>query len=116
MPPVVHVDRGTIWWCDFSPARGREQNGRRSALIVSVDRFNHGRSERVVVCPMTSQEARMPLHVVVPAAMTGDVDLTVLCEQVRTISVERLDGRPYSRVDAATMAQVEQRLRVLLGL
>jgi mRNA-degrading endonuclease toxin of MazEF toxin-antitoxin module len=65
---------------------------------------------------MTSQEARMPLHVVVPAAMTGDVDLTVLCEQVRTISVERLDGRPYSRVDAATMAQVEQRLRVLLGL
>lgn len=117
MAPVAPVNRGEIWWCDFDPTRGREQNKRRSALIVSVDRLNHGRSGLVVVCPMSSADVKIPLHVAAPCALTGcDTDLTILCEQVRTVSVERLHPKPSGRIDAATMAEVEQRLRMIMGL
>lgn len=117
MPPVVPIERGTIWWCDFAPVRGHEQDKRRSAVIVSAARFNQGRSGLVTVCPMTSASPKMPLHVLAPATLTRAArDLTVLCEHVRTIAVDRLDARPTGRVDETTMAQVEQNLKVLLGL
>jgi len=40
----------------------------------------------------------------------------ILCDQVRTISKDRLSGVQSGTVSVATMAEVEKVLRVLLGL
>lgn len=117
MPPAVPVTRGSIWWCDFSPVVGREQDGRRTALVLSNDGLNQGRSGLVVVAIMTGQEPKVPSHVAAPAAVTGcPRDATVMCEHIRTISINRLDANPIGRVDAAIMAEVEARIKRLLGL
>ena len=117
MAPTVPVTRGSIWWCDFSPVVGREQNGRRTALIISNDGLNQGRSGLVVVAIMTGQPPKVPSHVAAPAAVTGcPRDATVMCEHIRTISLDRLDATPIGRVDAAIMADVDVRVRRLLGL
>lgn len=40
----------------------------------------------------------------------------LLCDQMRTISKDRLGKAPWGTVSAATLAEVDRALRVLLGL
>ena len=47
--PSQQPSRGEVWQVQFSPTRGREQEGSRPAMIVSVDKFNHGPAELVIV-------------------------------------------------------------------
>jgi len=54
--------QGDIVWLDFSPQSGHEQMGRRPALVISNDFFNH-RSGLSLVCPITSSMKSYPLHV-----------------------------------------------------
>ncbi len=113
---MVQPARGEIWWVDLSPGRGREQGGRRPGLVVSVDAFNHGPADLVVVVPLTTKRKGIPFHVEIDPPEGGVDRLSyVKCEDVRTVSKERLAERLGS-VDAATVAQVEDRLRILLGL
>ena len=47
----------------LDPAKGREQAGQRPALVLSVDLFNHGPADLVVVLPITSKAKGIPFHV-----------------------------------------------------
>ena len=110
------ASRGEIWLVGLDPTKGREQAGMRPALIVSVDMFNHGAAELIVVIPITSKAKGIPLHVEVTPP-EGGLTLTsfVKCEDVRSISTARLVRR-LGKVSAQTIDLVEDRLRILLGL
>ena len=58
-------DAGDLIWTDFDPTLGREQAGRRPALVVSPTAFalNTG---FVLVCPITSRVRPFPTSVVLP--------------------------------------------------
>ncbi len=43
------VSRGEVWLVDLNPLRGREQAGKRPGLVVSVNSFNQGAANLVVV-------------------------------------------------------------------
>lgn len=108
--------RGEVWLVDLSPTRGHEQAGRRPALVVSANPFNHGPAGLVVVVPLTTRHRRIPLHVPVEPPEGGVRETSYAkCEDVRSISVERLT-KPWGPVTPATMAAVEDRLRILLDL
>ena len=108
--------RGEIWDVDLDAVRGREQAGRRPALIVSVDRFNEGPAELIVIVPLTRTDRHIPWQVRVDPPEGGLVSRSVLkCEDVRSISKARLVRR-RGRVHSATIEEVEDRLRILLGL
>jgi len=49
--PARQPARGDIWDLDLNPIKGREQAGRRPALIVSVDPFNRGPADLIVAVP-----------------------------------------------------------------
>jgi mRNA interferase MazF len=116
MPQPEAPSRGEVWLVDLNPVRGREQAGRRPALIVSVDEFNHGPAGLIVALPITSRAKGIPWHVALEPPEGGvRVRSFVKCEDVRSISKERLLER-WGSVTAETMAQVEDRLRILLGL
>lgn len=110
------ASRGEIWLVGLDPTKGREQAGMRPALVVSVDIFNHGAAELVVVIPVTSKAKGIPLHVEVTAP-EGGLTMTsfVKCEDVRSISTSRLVRR-LGKVSVQTVESVEDRLRILLGL
>jgi mRNA interferase MazF len=96
--------------------RGHEQAGRRPVLVVSVDAFNQSRAELVVVVPLPSTLRPIPFHVVVQPPEGGLTNPSaLLCEAVRSISKDRLLTR-RGALSATTMAQVEDRLRILLRL
>jgi mRNA interferase MazF len=113
---MAEPHRGEIWWVDLNPTRGREPFGRRPALIVSVDLFNLGPAELIVVLPVTSKEKGIAFHVPIEISEVGlNKQSFIKCEDIRSISKDRLYKR-LGMVSQNTMAAVEDRLRILLNL
>jgi mRNA interferase MazF len=113
---MTKASRGEIWLVNLSPTEGREQAGTRPVLIVSVDLFNHGAAELVVVIPVTSKAKGIPLHVEVNPPEGGlSLKSFVKCEDVRSISTARL-MKKLGKVSPQTVNSVEDRLKILLGL
>ncbi len=108
--------RGDIWLADLNPIRGHEQAGRRPVLIVSADLFNQGPADLVIVCPLTSTLRGIPSHVLVQPPEGGLRNPSVImCEAIRSITKEQLI-EPWGMVTANTMAEVADRIAILLGL
>ncbi|HUS05200.1 MAG TPA: type II toxin-antitoxin system PemK/MazF family toxin [Bryobacteraceae bacterium] len=108
--------RGEVWDLNLDPTAGHEQAGLRPALMVSVDLFNAGPAALVVVIPITRTARGVRWHVPVDPPEGGLVAKSfVQCENVRSVSKSRLK-RLRGRVSAITLQEVEDRLRILLGL
>jgi mRNA interferase MazF len=109
--------RGETWLVDLSPTRGHEQAGRRPAVVVSADAFNSGRAGLVFVVPLTTRHRGIPTHVEVRPPAGGLRDTSwARCEDLRSVSVERLVTGPLGAVTKDTMAAIGERLRLLLEL
>lgn len=111
--------RGEVWRADLNPSTGHEQAGRRPVLVISTDAFNRGPAGMVAVIPITSRDKGIPLHVRVNPPEGGlDVLSFVMCDQLRTISTDRLNARlgATGRLSPGVMAEVEDRMRVFLDL
>ncbi|MCA9235752.1 MAG: type II toxin-antitoxin system PemK/MazF family toxin [Planctomycetales bacterium] len=108
--------RGDVWDVNLDPTQGREQKGRRPALVVSADAFNRGAADLVIVVPITSQAKQIPIHVKIDAP-EGGLKTTSFAkpEDMRSVSKTRL-GKRWGSVSTGTMAQVEDMLRVLMAL
>jgi mRNA interferase MazF len=108
--------RGEIWFLNLDPSQGREQAGSRPALVISVDPFNHGPADLVVVLPVTSKAKGIPFHVAIEPPEGGVRQRSFIkCEDVRSVSRSRLRER-WGSVAAHTLSAVEDRLRILMGL
>jgi mRNA interferase MazF len=108
--------RGEVWDLNLDPTTGHEQAGTRPALILSEDIFNEGPADMVVVAPITRTQRKIRWHVPVAPPEGGLVSESfVQCENVRSVSKQRLKRR-RGRVSPPVMQQVEDRLRILLGL
>ena len=112
--------RGEIWLADLSTGRGHEQAGQRPVLIVSDNALNNGLSGLVIVLPLTSKTNKsrnIPAHLPITPPEGGvKAPSMILCDQLRTISRDRLGKNAWGSVAPATMARVEDILRNLLAL
>jgi mRNA interferase MazF len=75
-------DRGDIVWLDFNPQAGREQAGRRPALVLSPSSYN-GKTSLALFCPITSQMKGYPFEVPIPADLS--VNGVILADQVKNL-------------------------------
>jgi len=113
--------RGDIVAVSLDPARGSEASKTRPAIVVSNDAANAAASQLargvITVVPITSNVARVyPFQVLLRAAQTGlRQDSKAQAEQVRSVAVERI-GKQMGRLPAAAMAELEEALRIHLGL
>lgn len=99
-PPVR---QGEVWYINFSPAEGHEQQGQRPALIVSRNALN--RTGMCMVVPGTTTFKKRPGRVALPAGEGGVTETTyLLCDQLRTVDATRL----IRRCGAADRRYVEQ--------
>jgi mRNA interferase MazF len=68
------------------------------------------------VLPITSKNKGIPFHVEVNPPEGGLTQRSYIkCEDVRSISIERLSDL-WGVISSTTMMMVEDRLRILLGL
>ena len=113
---MVQPSRGEVWFLNLDPVAGREQAGSRPALVISVDPFNHGPAELVLVIPITSRRKGIPFHVALLPPEAGVKQASYIkCEDVRSVSIQRF-VRIRGRVSPETLDAVEDRLRILMGL
>jgi mRNA interferase MazF len=107
-------DAGDLIWTDLDPRVGREQSGRRPALVVSPVAFYQA-SRFAIVCPITSKVRPFASSVVLPPglALAGEI----LTSHVRSIdTMARPVAFAGAAVPAATLAAVRAKLAVLIGL
>src|SRR5437764_11199041 len=78
-------EAGDLIWTDSDPTRGREQAGRRPALVVSSAIFTEN-TGLAVVCPITSRVRPFPTSVVLPAGLP--VAGEILTSHVRSIDTK----------------------------
>jgi len=109
----MKINRGEIWFIDLNPVIGHEQSGRRPALIISDDMFNHSLADMTIVLPITSKYKGIPTHVELNTDFLN-VKSYIKTEDIRSISTKRLIKR-LGKVDEKTMNLVEERLKLLLG-
>ncbi len=105
-----------MWLVDFGDPLGREQSGRRPAVVVSSDLLNDSRAGVVVVVPITTTYRGLPSHVEIDRGSSGLDDISYAkCEDVKSISEQRLIGRLGAVSDEAIF-QIARALRFLLDL
>lgn len=108
--------RGDIWLINLNPTKGREQAGIRPGLIISVDKFNYGPAELIIVLPITSKYKGIPLHIELSSETSGLKKTSyVKCEDIRSISVERLN-KYIGRIESNKLSDIESILRALIGI
>src|SRR5271156_2015282 len=110
--------RGEIWLTPLDPTVGREIQKTRPALVIQNDVSNR-LSGITIVAPITST-VRFPLnpvHVLLAADQHTGLSVTsvALFNQIRAVDRVRLVKR-LGRVDAAALEQVDEAIRVSLGL
>ena len=107
-------EAGDLIWTDFDPRVGREQSGRRPALVISPVAFFRA-SRFAIVCPITSRIRPFASSVVLPEGLP--VAGEVLTSHVRSIDTM---ARPIAfaggPVPENVLAEVRAKLTALIGL
>ena len=108
--------RSEVWLVDFGDPIGREQSGRRPAVVVSADSLNESRAGVVVVLPITTTYRGLPSHVEIDQGGSGLDEVSYAkCEDVKSVSEQRLISR-LGVVGDEAMFQAARALRFLLDL
>lgn len=108
--------RSEVWLVDFGEPVGREQSGRRPALVVSADLLNESRAGVLVVVPITTSYRGLPSHIEIDHGSSGLDEVSYAkCEDVKSISERRLISRLGTASDDV-MFRAARTLRFLLDL
>ena len=113
------IERGDIYLVDLNPVQGREQAGRRPALVLSVNAINRlPLVVTVVIGTKGENVARYyPTNVRVPSVESGlPMETVFLCFQLRSLDPARFPGTPAGKVSKVTLNKVETAVRHCLGL
>jgi mRNA interferase MazF len=108
--------RGEVWLVDFGDPVGREQSGRRPAVVVSADSLNESRAGVIVVVPITTAYRGLPSHIEIDRDGSGLDEVSYAkCEDVKSVSEQRLMSRLGVAGDEV-MFQTARAVRFLLDL
>lgn len=85
---------GEVWDIDLNPQIGREQGGRRPALVISSNFYNHTPNGLFIVAPITGTDRNIRYHLRVEPPEGGLTKPSVImCDQERSASVLRFRRR-----------------------
>jgi mRNA interferase MazF len=105
-------DAGDFVWLTLDPQAGRDQAGRRPALVLSPKTYN-AKSGLALACPITNQAKGYPFEVSVPAGQgaTG----VILADHLKSIDWKARHAEPLGRCTDQVMCEVLAKLAPLLG-
>jgi mRNA interferase MazF len=104
--------RGDVVWIALDPQSGREQVGRRPALVLSPAAYN-GKVGLAILCPITSQVKGYPFEVRIPDGL--DVAGVVLADQVKSLDWRARKASLICSLPGLAVIEVLEKLGLLLG-
>jgi mRNA interferase MazF len=105
-------DTGDLIWLDFNPQTGREQAGRRPAVVLSPRAYNH-KSKLAIVCPITSQVKGYPFEVSVPEGLP--IGGVILADHLKSLDWRVRRAERAGRLPRHALEEILLRLGPLLG-
>ncbi len=112
MPGRYAPKRGDAVWISLSPQAGREQSGRRPALVLSPASYNN-KVGLAMVCPITSKVKGYPFEVVIPAGLP--IGGVVLSDHIRSLDWEARRAEFICRLPERAIFEVLQKISTLLS-
>lgn len=104
---------GALGWLVFDPQAGREQAGRRPAIVLSHTRYNE-KTGLAIFCPITSRAKGYPFELALPAGLP--VSGVVLCDHVRSQDWNARQWQPMGKVSGEFVQAVLARTLTLFDL
>ena len=110
--PTFVPDAQDLIWLTFDPQAGREQAGRRPALVLSPRSYNQ-KSGLALLCPITNQIKEYPFEVPLPqgCGVTG----AILADHLMSVDWSARRAAKIARIPSATFDEVLAKLAPLLG-
>jgi mRNA interferase MazF len=116
MSEGAEIRRGDVVVVRLDPAEGNEMRKSRPAVVVQNDVGNEN-SKTTIVAPATGTHRGYPFEVSVKASETPfETDSSVRLDQIRVVSIEKRIHSVEGRLDGATMAEIDDALKLSLGL
>jgi mRNA interferase MazF len=95
--------KGDIIWINFNSQSGREQMGRRPALVVSPNIYNR-KVGLIIVCPITTKIKNYPFEVKIPDTLI--ISGVVLSDQVKSLDYQTREAEFVCKIPSETLAEV----------
>jgi len=105
-------ERGDIVWLNFTPQTGREQQGRRPAIVISPQSYNK-KVGLALFCPITSKQKDYPFEVKINNEKIKGV---VLSDQIKSLDWQLRDIEFITKATDENMNEVIKKLIVLIFL
>jgi mRNA interferase MazF len=104
---------GDLIWLTFTPQAGREQAGRRPALVLSPASYN-AKVGLCVVCPITHHAKGYAFEVPLPNGLP--VQGVVLADHIKSADWRQRAGDHITAVPMSVVDEVRAKLMPLLGM
>jgi mRNA interferase MazF len=111
--PQYVPDAGDLIWLDFTPQTGREQAGRRPALVLTPRKYNE-KTSLAVVCPITSQAKGYPFEVALPP--TNRIQGAILSDHLKSLDWRQRNAQKAGKTSAPILAKVLETIATLLQI
>ena len=113
------IQRGEIYFVNLNPIQGREQSGKRSVLVLSIDATN--KLPLVVTVVIGTKGANIvqdyQTNVRVSPEESGlPLETVFMCFQILSISSERFQNSPAGKLNREKLMEIEQAVKYCLGL
>ena len=102
--------RGDLLWVNFNPQSGREQKGKRPALVISPKIYNV-KMGLALMCPITSQGKGYPFEVFVE---NKKIEGFVLTDQLRTLDWQARKVSFISKIKDEVLLEVQEKILTLI--
>jgi mRNA interferase MazF len=106
-------DCGDLVWLNFTPQAGREQAGRRPAVVVTPHAYNE-KTSLAIVCPITSHAKGYPFEVALP---TGQgIKGVVLADHLKSLDWRQRHAEKAGKISRTILEQILDRIATLLRI
>src|SRR5258708_2515055 len=99
---VFIPSRGDVVWLTFDPQAGREQAGKRPALVLSPQAYNKI-TGLAIVCPITSRIKNYPFEVSIQGKKISGA---ILADHVKSADWKERNAKLIEKVSAAVLEEV----------
>jgi len=105
-------ERGDIVWLDFTPQTGREQYGKRPAIVLSPQTYNK-KVGLALFCPVTTKQKGYPFEVKITNKKINGVALS---DQIKSLDWQQRGAEFIVKATDDEMNEIIKKVSVLIFL
>jgi mRNA interferase MazF len=105
--------RGDVVWLNFQPQTGKEQGGRRPAVVLSNSNYNKIVG-LAIFCPITSKVKGYPFEISLPTGFP--ISGVVLVDQVKSLDWQKREAEFIGKLDEITIEEISSLLGKIIEI